>query len=201
MIIYGHRAVHLKTIQPNHLVCPNCGSKGTIQLSVYRRHAHVFWIPFFPIGKKGISQCQHCKHVMEVKEMPEDVRRAYNELKSESRGPIWQFTGLFLLALLFPLGAWFSSQEKKTERSYIQSPQVGDVYEYKIESNRYSTFKVMELKQDSLVVVHNEYETDKASGTNDINKEENYDKGEWYSIPKSSIREMYEKGEIFDVNR
>ena len=54
MIIYGSKAVHLKSAQPPTAVCPSCGQTGTTVLTQgYSKHAHVFWIPLFPIGRIG----------------------------------------------------------------------------------------------------------------------------------------------------
>ncbi len=103
MIIYGSRAVHLKSAQLTAATCPSCKTKGSLILSLFRKHAHIFWIPLFPIGKKGFSKCQHCKHVLEDKEMPASIREQYNRLKQEAKGPIWQFVGLFLFGVLFAL--------------------------------------------------------------------------------------------------
>ena len=101
MLIYGTKAVHLKTEELKNSICPSCGTQGSLILSVFRKHAHVFWIPLFPIGKKGMSQCQHCKNLLEPKEMPETIKREYDNLKNKVKGPIWQFIGLVLIVLLF----------------------------------------------------------------------------------------------------
>ncbi len=100
MIIYGSKAVHL-TSEQSKATCPSCNTKGSLIVSVFRRHAHIFWIPLFPIGKKGFSQCQHCKNVLEEKEMPEPIKTEYNELKKSARGPFWQYIGLILFFVLF----------------------------------------------------------------------------------------------------
>ena len=88
MIIYGSRAVHLASAQPTSITCPSCGTQGSLVISTFRRHAHIFWIPLFPIGKTGVSQCQHCKQVMKVKEMPNNIRKEYEYVKDEKRGPL-----------------------------------------------------------------------------------------------------------------
>ncbi|WP_299900212.1 zinc-ribbon domain-containing protein [uncultured Aquimarina sp.] len=99
MIIYGSKSVHLKSERSEISVCPNCGTQGSLVLSVYRRHAHIFWIPLFPIGKKGLSQCQHCKNVLYTKEMPLSIRKEYDLLKNKAKGPLWQFAGLGILII------------------------------------------------------------------------------------------------------
>ncbi len=102
MIIYGSRATHLKSAQST-TTCPSCNTKGSVILSVFGKYAHIFWIPLFPIGKKGISQCQHCKNVLATREMPEAIKREYDELKADCKSPIWQYVGLFIFVALFAM--------------------------------------------------------------------------------------------------
>ncbi len=97
MIIYGSKAVHLQTAR-TETVCQSCQTKGSILLSVYRKHAHIFWIPTFPIGKKGFSQCEHCKNILEEKEMSPELKKECDKLKKESNGPFWQWIGSLLFA-------------------------------------------------------------------------------------------------------
>ena len=200
MIIYGSRAVHLASAQPTSVACPSCGTQGSLVISTFRRHAHIFWIPLFPIGKTGVSQCQHCKQVMKVKEMPNNIRKEYEYIKDEKRGPLWQFAGLGLIAVLVTWGSIATSQHKELVVQYLAAPVAGDVYEYKAEVGHYSTFKIVGVTQDSVYVSPNEYETNKVTGVDDIDKEENYS-DEIYGMARKDIDEMYQQGEIYDIHR
>ena len=200
MIIYGSRAVHLKSSNPLNLKCPNCETQGSVVLSIFRKHAHVFWIPLFPIGKLGVSECQHCKNVLKVKQMPERVKNEYIILKADTKGPIWQYAGLLLIGGLFMWGSYTAKEDKKNELAYLSSPQTGDVYEYEIEYKHYSTLKVTSISTDSVFVTPNNYEIGKKTRMYKIDKPENYAKFS-YGISKTKVKEMYESGEIFDINR
>lgn len=103
MIIFGTKTVHINSAQLNSAVCPHCGTKGSVGLSVFRKHVHVFWIPFFPLWKKVVSQCQHCKNALYYSEMPEDLQREADIVKSDTRGPLWQFAGL---AIVLAIALW-----------------------------------------------------------------------------------------------
>jgi len=200
MIIYGSKAVHIKSEQSKTSICPSCGTQGSLIVSVFRRHVHIFWIPLFPIGKKGISQCQHCKNVLKTKEMPESLKKEYNTLKKKVKGPIWQFTGLGIIVVLIAWGSYVDGQDKKLAVEYIASPMNGDIYEYKIETRTYSTLKVIAVSKDSVFVSPNEYEISKKSRIYKINKPENYSKFS-YGISRKKLKEMYDSGEILDINR
>ncbi len=100
MIIYGVKAVHLQSKQSQYK-CASCATEDSVLLSVYRKHAHVFWVPMFPLNKKVYSQCQHCKVVLEEVQMSEKQKKECVELKKESSGRFWQWTGAILFFVLF----------------------------------------------------------------------------------------------------
>jgi hypothetical protein len=132
--------------------------------------------------------------------MPEEIRMAYRAIKSEARGPIWQFTGLALLTIFI---AWMSvsiSKENEREKEYIAAPMNGDVYHYKVDLGRYSCMRVVFVTPDSVHVALNEYETNMRTGVNDINKNENYS-GDIFGISRSGLLELYETKEIYHVER
>ena len=201
MIIYGSRAVHVKSEQSKTLTCANCATKGSIILSVFRRHAHVFWIPLFPLWKIGVSECSSCKHVVEKKNMPQDMRQEYNVLKETSRGPIWQFSGLIIICILMATVFWNGSENSKLEKQYIIAPEVGDVYRYKMdEEDGYSTLKVIKVTTDSVFVSPNMYLSEKRSKVYKIEKEGNYSE-ESYGISREEIRNMYVNSIIYHISR
>lgn len=200
MIIFGSNAKHLKSVQSPSETCPSCGTKGSLAFSVFSKHFHVFWIPIFPIGKKGYAQCLHCKHAMEVKEMSGSVKRGYDQVKSETRAPIWQFSGLGILAILI---TWLSIQDVRNtelDLEYIASPLEGDVYRYKTENNHYSTLRVIGVTLDSVYVSPNEYETDRVASVYKLDLETNYSDFH-YAISRPEIEMMFSEGTIYDVDR
>jgi len=137
---------------------------------------------------------------MEVREMPEDLRREYQTLKSEASTPLWQFAGLALIMILIVAGTYSSKADEKKELEYISSPASGDVYKFKTETSNYSTMKVALVEGDSVYVSLNDYETNKMTGVYKIDKEENYST-EIYGMSKESLVDMYNSGKIYDVNR
>ncbi|MCB1214196.1 MAG: hypothetical protein KDK66_01845 [Deltaproteobacteria bacterium] len=200
MIIYGTRATHLESKNLIGETCPQCHKQGTINMSIFGRYAHLFWIPFFPAGKIGFSQCTHCLHALEVKEMPDNLKRQFQRLKASVQYPRWHFTGLGLLALAGVALGIFLKEENKANQEYLASPQVGDVYEYKTNTDHYSTLKVVEVKDKSVLVLENLYETEARGQVHTLNKEANYTKPA-IEISKQELQKQYEEGKIFDVER
>lgn len=201
MIVYGSKAVRLNSGMSKDSSCPNCGTQGSLKLSVFRKHAHIFWIPMFPIGKKGEAECQNCQSTFDSDAMPDEVKRDYNHLKDQSSsGPIWQFAGLGLIAVLMVFGTFNSNRIQKAELEYIAAPKVGDVYEYEIESGSYSTMKVIEVSADSVFVKPNEYEINKRTKMYKIDKPENYAEFS-FSMSLEQLKEMHTSGDIFGIDR
>lgn len=98
MIIYGSKAkeVASETVSDK---CQNCGAQDKIELHVFQKYAHIFWIPLFPTGKTGVSQCHHCKQVLKLKEMPASLRTSYNTIRAKGKTPAWMFSGLAIIIL------------------------------------------------------------------------------------------------------
>ncbi len=198
MIVYGTRN---KEIAKEHLTdkCPNCGTQNSMDMHVFQTYAHVFWIPFFPLSKTGISQCDHCKQVLKLKEMPADLRTVYGNIKAQSKTPIWTFAGVALVAILITVGV--ISDNKKDERNaqLILAPKPGDVFKVKTKDSQYTLYKVDQVEADSVFIQPSNYETNKLSGLGDLSDKSYADESYGFSI--TELKEMLGKGEIMDIDR
>ncbi len=196
MIIYGSRAAHLLTGLGNpKTLCPHCGAEGDIEYQVFRRHAHLYWIPFFPLNKVGIAQCNSCQESFEVKSMSEDMLCDYREIEREAKGKLWQWTGVLII-----LAAFFYVQirdvvEHYNLKSHLNEPQIGDVYEYVVEMEEegkcYSLMKVVNVTPDSVYLINNEYYANLQSALSDIEEDEKFLNDEPFSLAKGRIKELY----------
>lgn len=200
MVIFGSGSAHIKTASAGNLTCENCNNQGTISFSIFRKHAHIFWIPVFPLNKTGASECSHCQQVLKPKQMPERMKMEYKNFKSDAKGPIWQFSGSILIICLIAFAGYSSGKDKENTSKYLSEPAIGDVYEYKIESGSYSTMKVMQVTSDSLFMSFNDYEISKSTRIYKIDKEENYP-DEIYGVSRQDLLDMNVEGDIMDINR
>jgi hypothetical protein len=132
--------------------------------------------------------------------MSRDLQNNYNNLKAETRVPIWQFSGLALIFLLSGFGIYSSGQDEKNRLEYVANPKAGDIYKYKTDDNNYSTFKVISVSTDSVFVSPNKYQTDKMTGVYKLDKAENYPE-ESYGISRSDVKQMLQDKEIYDIDR
>ena len=199
MIVYGRRATVLKT-QVLFEPCPNCRTTNSVQITVYQRYAHIFWIPMFPIGKTGVSVCVNCRQVLKLKEMPSGLRLAYDNLKADTRIPIWHFSGLALIVVA--IIAVSISEKNKAEKvsKLILNPKTGDLFELKIKDTVYTLYKVLKVEKDTVFFFANQYHTNVEAGLDDLKKKP-FDMSETYGIPKIALIRMNKKDEIIDIDR
>ncbi len=200
MVIYGWRTSHIKTEGNKQITCPQCGEKGGIFNSVYGRYVHIFWIPTLSIGKTGAAQCAHCKKVYQPKEMNDELKRSYKTIKSDTRIPFWHFSGVAVIAIIIALFTINDKAEAKNELEYLDDPMIGDVYEYKADKNEFSTLKVIEVDEDSVYFVYNNYNYSQKSGIEAIDVDSCYS-NDAYMVSREELKAMYNDGTIYDVNR
>jgi hypothetical protein len=201
MIFFGKKASVLRSEQLFGKKCPHCSTAGTTEMHVIGEYAHVYWIPFFPMGKKGVSRCTQCKTTLEEKEMTTDLKAEYDLMRNEVKTPVWHFTGLGILAALMVLGYFAVQESDKNDLAYLNAPQVGDVYHYEIEPGSYSLMRVASVNGDTIGVHFNSMQINKISGLYKLNKPENFDTTSSVSILKSKLLELHEKGDLMSVNR
>lgn len=120
---------------------------------------------------------------------------------SRFRSPIWIVSITILsIALLMGFGALYFNYKKGKEKTYIENPKVGDVYEMKIENDYYSTSKVISLRNDSIFVTNNNLKTDKVEGISEIDIERNY--GIFKDVySKKKLERLFVQDTIITVNR
>ncbi len=198
MLIYGWKSTPIGS-EDLGSKCSHCGTMLSVQVFVFQKYAHVFWIPAFPIGKTGGSHCSHCKQTLKPKEMPQDVKLSYDNLRARSKAPVWTFSGLAIFALLVTWGIFASRQSAAANAKMILAPQPGDVYEVKQGPSSFTLYKVSRVEGDSVYILHNMYESNKRSGLSGLlNKE--YDP-EPEVLAKSELKELFDKGTIDDIRR
>lgn len=199
MIIYGYRSSHLLT-EPVAGACVTCAAVGKLRLSVFGRYAHVYWIPLFPIGTTGASECGQCRQVLPARQLPPALWQAFRSLQRRARAPWWHFTGALLL-LLGLGGGWFMySNEQRANQSLITAPHEGDLYHIRTSNGHYSLWKVQAVAGNAVRLLANNYEIDNETKVQELNKPENY-APDPLDLTRYDLNIMLEKQEIVDVER
>lgn len=200
MIIYGRSgAKNVQSKKVSGAPCPSCESTN-LEAVVYSQYAHVYWIPLFTLGKKSLLQCMDCGLEIKKKARPVQAENRLIELKSDYKIPIWHFAGIFAIALAIMGANFASNQDDKENQAFFSRPMSGDIYELKLGRKEYSTFKILDVEEDSIAVIYNIYQTNKSTGLAEIDKAENYT-DDIYLIAKHTMTEMFEDGTIIDIDR
>lgn len=201
MIIYGTRAVQIaKEFVPDK--CPNCGSVSSIDMHVFQKYAHVFWIPFFPLERNGVSQCDKCKQILKEDQMPDALRGSYYRLKKQTKTPVWIFSGLALVAIIITSVIIYSNYRYDKNVDLVQAPQKGDIYEMKMHNGFYTVFKVSEVAKDSVFLFIGNYESNKTSGLMEILMKGNEAfSSDLYGYSRKELKAMLARGDIYDILR
>ncbi|SEO84086.1 hypothetical protein [Mucilaginibacter sp. OK283] len=198
MIIYGTKATLRKTDFIAD-ACPACGAGNVMQMNVFQRYAHVYWIPFFPIGKTGVSQCTNCKQVLKFDQMTPSLKMSYYNIKKHTAIPVWTFSGVFIIALI-AVGVTISSrQTAKKVSSMITSLKKDDILQIKLKDNAYTLIKVNRVVGDSIYCVANKYQTNLESDIDNLKSKEF--ETEEDGISTADLKLMDKKEQILDVER
>lgn len=198
LYLIGHKSIPLKT-ETVFEKCTCCGSENSVTVTVYQKYVFFFWIPFLPAGKTGISECSVCKQVLQEKAMPENLRATYQRLKSESRIPIWMFSGAVLLVLLIGYLTLQENKRKEASAKMIEAPAVGDVLEVKNKDKQYTLTKIIDIKKDSIFLISSNYLSADLTGLASL-KDSTYGSEVSY-VSKADLKALFDKGEILNVDR
>jgi hypothetical protein len=200
MIIYGTRNTQLiKEVLTEK--CPNCENQASTEMYVYQKYAHIFWIPFFPISKKGISQCDHCKKVYTDNDMPPVLLKAFFNLEKQTKIPKWTFVGLALIGVLIVSVIYSGITDKQNTTKYIKDLKPNDIIEIKTRTAHFTNMKVVAVSADSVDVIENKQEALLRSGLDELGKYASAFSEEVYRLPKTTILKKYEQDTIINVIR
>lgn len=200
MIIYGSKAKQLAKESLTEK-CPHCGTQNSIDLHVFQKYAHVFWVPAFPLGKTGVSQCNHCKQTLRLKEMPPALRSAYENVKSQTKTPLWTFVGAALFAVLIASVAFSESEKAANTEKYIAHLQANDLLEVKTDEGDYTYLRVNAVKGDTVYLQSNKQAATRESGLRKLSTAQTAFYEDLFAVAQTDLINQYKKKEILNVIR
>ena len=152
MIIYGHNHFRQRSFIPTELGLPQSFNEYNIEIR--QRYFHLFWIPFFPIGKIwGLRKHADNK----LYEMPDSVKQHVRQNTKVPGVSIWAFSGLMVIGLIGIIAIVSNSiqqahyralaeqeirDEYNAKMQIIRQPELGDRYNF-TDQNSYSTSQFM----------------------------------------------------------
>jgi hypothetical protein len=197
MYIIGHKSISLakEMVQDK---CPNCASNHSVEMEVFQKYVHFFYIPYLPAGKTGVSYCSNCKQSMLDKDMPANLKEAYQQLKAKTKIPIWMFSGVVLMILLIVYQLNNEQRAQKAIAKSIDNLVDGNVLEFKLEKNNFTLYKIHRINGDSVLIRANEYQSSTAEGLKDI-VDSAYVNDLRY-LSKTELKKMANEGTVIGVN-
>ncbi len=201
MIIYGWNTKTIKQAPLQERVCPQCQQKESV-LVIMAHYAHLFWIPVFPYKKSATIVCVACNHQTEADGITLGANVTVKQLKATVPLPKYLFTGLVLLVVGIGFFIYSLDQDTKLEASYIENPEVGDVYVIKNENDtsqyNYYLVKVRDVHGDSIWISYSSYlyngivsQLDPNDGFYNI----------MYPVHRKGIKDYHDSGELIKVMR
>ncbi|WP_298895666.1 zinc-ribbon domain-containing protein [uncultured Psychroserpens sp.] len=201
MILWGKREKKLKEGRLQQVTCPECHSLTSMHYIVFGRYIDVFWIPTFPIGKKKIIECDKCTEQFFLKNLPQPIKAKF-KTEVSTRHSIWSFSGLVAIISLISLLIFVVVKDDINDKNYINNPMIGDVYTIKLErKDRYTTMKITEITQDSIIVIYNIESTPRRAKIYSIDKAKNYMEFSKDRFSKQDIKDLYHEKFIYEVDR
>lgn len=103
MIFFGRKATKIGELNISHAKCPHCENTDTQHVTVFGKYFHIYWIPFFPIGKEAVAECTHCMRTISQKEFPQNLKNRYEQSRDQIKRPVWHWAGLGVIGALIVL--------------------------------------------------------------------------------------------------
>ena len=139
MIVYGHNNFLLKSYTPQELGISKDGETSGILLQVRQRYAHLFWIPFFPIGKLWVIKKAGDESLYQ---MPLDIKNAIIARHGTPGTPWYSFALILIglaIGLFIKLGDVMDNQRYESNfynrveesKMLIKYPTTGDCYVFR----------------------------------------------------------------------
>jgi hypothetical protein len=199
MIIYGSKS---KQLAVDHIIekCPECGTQNSTDMHVFQKYAHIYWLPLFPLGKHGVSQCDKCKLILKNNKMPNDLRLAYYNVRTKAKTPIWMFSGLIIIGLLSIYGIYGSKKEAEKTKQMIVDLKPNDILQIKV-NQEYTKIKITTVKGDSVFYKSNQYSVDRESGLDKISNADKSFYEEEEGSTKLEMKNKFENNEILKIIR
>ncbi len=150
MILYGVQFKNISTYEiKDCFSCVECG-QTTHHLHIYQRVAHIYHIPFFPLGRICELQCAHCKAVTEHKaifskdlEQTKNAQELSNELKALKKTPRTPWTCYIGLAIVLAIGSiWggYSYHNSLLVQEYLNQPKASKMLIVKLPGKEFSQY-------------------------------------------------------------
>src|SRR4051812_24323375 len=145
MIVYGWRSAVLGTEPISH-TCSACNG-DSLTFIAYQKYAHIYWIPFFPLGKQVFLKCARCNHLVERKDMTGEEKAVIAAPLSKARTPVWSFSFCAVLAAVIGGGLALDRRAEFRTAAYHKDPRPGDLVVLRAQLDPAHPFQVVRVNK------------------------------------------------------
>jgi hypothetical protein len=190
MVLYGITSSEIQSGEIKNIVCPHCKEGANMHYSIYGKYCHIYYIPFFPVGKEKILECNHCKASYYLKDLPQQIQEKFakEQVNNPVKTPIKHFSLTFVLIAFFILTYFMIRKENADTIIFAKNPQQGDVFYEKTSTGKFSTSKITKVTNDSVFVMQNNKESERRDDVD----EQSADSVN-YTMPFAFSKKYYEK--------
>jgi zinc-ribbon family len=161
MIFYGTKASNIKNGDLRNVTCPNCQTNVSMNYSVYSKYAHIYWIPFFPIGKTNIIECKSCKASYDLAKVDQSIKEKFKKEQEQNptKTPLTHYSLLFLFGIGIAFAIYSSFKSDSDTKEFAKNPKVGDIFYEALSNGHFSSSKITKITKDSILVLQNNKES------------------------------------------
>jgi zinc-ribbon family len=203
MIFYGTRSSNIKNGEIRNVTCPHCQANVSMNYNVFGKYAHIYWIPFFPMGKTNIVECRSCKASYDVATVDQSIKDKFKKEQEQNptKTPLTHFSLLFLFGIGILFAVYFGLKGESDTKEFAKNPKVGDVFYEALANGHFSTSKISKITKDSIYVLQNNKESIKKKDVSKQSAEEANFTMEW-AFSKKKYNELATKGDtIYKILR
>jgi hypothetical protein len=203
MIFYGTRSSNIKNGELRNVTCPHCQTNVSMNYSVYSKYAHIYWIPFFPIGKTNIIECRSCKASYDLATVDQSIKEKFKKEQEQNpaKTPLTHYSLLMGIGVLMILGTISVFKDSSDTEEFAKNPKVGDVFYEALSNGHFSTSKITKITKDSILVLQNNKESVEKKNVSTQSAEEANFTMEW-GFSKKKYTELATKGDsIYRIER
>jgi len=155
-------------------VCPVCGNKDTIELTLYMRYI-AMGIPLFGMGRRTGVVCTNCAHILKNPDSSIFAKKKYSSRVAQEIRDIRRNHKRTLWQLVYPWSIWFvmpfvililwgitsinnkkTSEKAKEYEELLMHPKPGDIYKSTWQESNMSAgvlVKLMRINGDTMYIV------------------------------------------------
>jgi hypothetical protein len=177
--------------------CWECEFPNAVELTIYQKYRHLYWLPIFPRGKEYETQCSRCGDEVIWEEIPEDIAlKTYDFQNKINRTPPWVYSGIYVFIALV-ISVWYLvSADNQKDIDLLKNPKLGDVYDIR-KNGGYSFCVVADIKKDTVFLRYATKSVEKWYQTESLKEEKDI----LYSTQiKKSITELIKMEEDFEIS-